>query len=382
MNIVQYYLQLLTTFTTSYNILTNIAFTGWWTWGHITPIASLIEYGLQNTEITRDCKLFRFGEANSMESKTASTFPEVTFIAIPAGKLRRYWTLQSTRHNIRDARKWIAWVFVAWKKLYKHKIDKVFCKWWYVALPVCIAAYILRIPIIVHESDTHAGMTNRFAARMATKVFTWFPNSLPKEHVIGQLLSPALLDPNESLVAELTQTIWTKTAVLVMGGSQWAATLFDRLVHRLEQNTKHAFHFLVILWSKNTETYHNTFDTYQCVTPFGFINAPEDMASLYTVSDVSITRGSATSLAEQHCFGIRKIIVPTPHTWWNHQRWNGLWYEKTYNDILIEQNNDMSTKLDKAIHSFYNHKKSVSSPDSLTINETLIAVRHELSKEI
>lgn len=362
--------------------LMNIAFTGWWTWGHITPIASLIEYGLQDTEITRDCKLFRFGEADSMESKTASKFPEVTFIAIPAGKLRRYWTRQSTRQNIHDARKWIAGIAVAAKLLKKNKIDKLFCKWWYVALPVCIAAYILRIPIIVHESDTHAGMTNRFAARMATKVFTWFPNSLPKEHVIGQLLSPALLHPNGSLVDELIQKIWTKTAVLVMGGSQWAATLFDRLVHRLENNTKHEFHFLVILWSKNTETYKNTFDAYNCVTPFGFISSPEDMAALYTVSDISITRGSATSLAEQHLFWIRKIIVPTPHTGWNHQRWNGLWYEQEYKDILIEQNNLLKPTLDKAIDTMHDYHKSSSIIDTKKLISPLIAVRHELSKEI
>ena len=360
----------------------NIAFTGWWTWGHITPIASLLEYGLQDTEITRDCKLFRFGEANSMESKSASKFLEVTFIAIPAGKLRRYWTRQSTRQNIHDARKWIAGIAVAAKLLKKNKIDKLFCKWWYVALPVCIAAYILRIPIIVHESDTHAGMTNRFAARMATKVFTWFPNSLPKEHVIGQLLSPALLEPNVSLIDELQQTIGSKTSVLVMGGSQWAATLFDRLVHRLENNTKHEFHFLVILWSKNTETYQNTFDSYTCVTAFWFISSPEDMAALYTVSDISITRGSATSLAEQHLFWVRKIIVPTPHTWWNHQRYNGLWYEQEYKDILIEQNNHMQSTLDKTIDTVHNYHKLSSTIDTKKLNTPLIAVRHELSKEI
>jgi hypothetical protein len=45
---------------------------------------------LQDTEIASQCKLFRFGEVDSMEAKACAQFAEVTFVAIPAGKLRRY----------------------------------------------------------------------------------------------------------------------------------------------------------------------------------------------------------------------------------------------------------------------------------------------------
>lgn len=353
----------------------NIAFTGGWTWGHITPIASLIEYGLQDTEITRDCKLFRFGEANSMESKTANKFPEVTFVSIPAGKLRRYRTFRSTRQNIKDARKGIVGIVVAMKMLKKRNIEKLFCKWWYVALPVSIAAYVLRIPIILHESDTHAGMTNRLVARMAHTVFSGFPNSLPKEHVIRQLLSPRFLDPNSAFYPTHDQ----QTVVLVTGWSQWATTLFEALLSFLSTNTQHQFHFLIVLGTKN-EHYKQQFDQRDNCTSFTFIDDLRDMARLNQISDISITRWWATSLAEQHVYGIRKIIVPVPRTWGNHQQHNGVRYRDTYGDILIEQNDTLTPQLASTLQQFIGYKKTTQQPDTISVFTPLQTVRQSLTE--
>ncbi|MEI6774995.1 MAG: glycosyltransferase [bacterium] len=55
-----------------------------------------------------------------------------------------------------------------------YRIDVVFCKGGYVALPVVLAAALLRRKIILHESDTHPGLVNRIASRFAKKSFTGF----------------------------------------------------------------------------------------------------------------------------------------------------------------------------------------------------------------
>jgi len=54
----------------------------------------------------------------------------------------------------------------------RNKVDVIFCKGGYVALPVVIAGWILRKKIIVHESDTHPGLVNRIAAKFASSVFS------------------------------------------------------------------------------------------------------------------------------------------------------------------------------------------------------------------
>lgn len=64
----------------------------------------------------------------------------------------------------------------------------------------------------------------------------------------------------------------------------------------------------------------------------------EDIVSLLRTTDIAITRGSATTLAEIDTFSIRKIIIPLPYSAHNHQFWNAKEYEKN-GDILLEQKN-------------------------------------------
>ena len=54
----------------------------------------------------------------------------------------------------------------------------------------------------------------------------------------------------------------------------------------------------------------------------------ESIASLLEDTDIAITRGSATTLAEIDIFGVRKIIVPLPYSAENHQYWNAREYVK------------------------------------------------------
>lgn len=349
----------------------HIAFTGWGSGGHITPIASLIEYGLQDTEIKAQCKLFRFGESDSLEEKSCAQFPEVTFVPIPAGKLRRYRTPKAVLQNIHDLRQGIKGIFVAAQQLKKHGITHVFCKWGHVALPVCIAAYVLRIPISIHESDTYAGMTNRLVAKMARHKFVGFPDILPPSHHIWQLLSPRLLTPDEGFLSELQEV--TTPIVLVMGWSQGAGSLFSWLLRYLETPHTGEFHFVVLLWSKN-ENYKERFETFANVTTCWFISHPEQMARVYQYTDISITRGSATSLAEQQCFGIHKIIVPLPRTGGNHQWYNGLRYRDTYGDILVEQNDQLDEHLSTTLENYTGHKKTHLTPDITLLKQPLITL--------
>ena len=81
-------------------------------------------------------------------------------------------------------------------------------------MPVVFAAALLHKKIVVHESDTHAGLVNRLASRFATKVFTGFDNVLPKSKTVGQILS------DEILVENMLVRTDDKPKVLIVGGSQ------------------------------------------------------------------------------------------------------------------------------------------------------------------
>ena len=59
----------------------------------------------------------------------------------------------------------------------KVKPDLLFCKGGYVCYPSAVAAYKRHIPVITHESDISAGLTNRLIAKKCKRVLTSFPNT-------------------------------------------------------------------------------------------------------------------------------------------------------------------------------------------------------------
>ena len=77
--------------------------------------------------------------------------------------------------NIRDLFLFAIGVLQSVFYLLQFKIDVVFCKGGYVALPVVFAAKLLGKKIIVHESDVHPGLVNRIAGKFSAKNFSGFP---------------------------------------------------------------------------------------------------------------------------------------------------------------------------------------------------------------
>ena len=69
------------------------------------------------------------------------------------------------------------------------------------------------------------------------------------------------------------------------------------------------------------------FENMKDIQAFEWISQ-ESIASLLEDTDIAITRGSATTLAEIDIFGVRKIIVPLPYSAENHQYWNAREYVK------------------------------------------------------
>jgi UDP-N-acetylglucosamine--N-acetylmuramyl-(pentapeptide) pyrophosphoryl-undecaprenol N-acetylglucosamine transferase 3 len=87
-----------------------------------------------------------------------------------------------------------------------------------VAVPLCIAAFLLRRKIYIHESDTVPGLANRMISKMATKVFYTFPNKKTedpenKKHIFtGQILNPEIISGLKNL--KLDENIYLNVIVI------------------------------------------------------------------------------------------------------------------------------------------------------------------------
>lgn len=310
-----------------------IAFVWWGSGGHVQPIASLLDYAKQYTNIPKQSKRYRFGQQWWLEETYADRYDEVTFVPVATGKLRRYITVHSVLQNIRDVFLIGYWFLESLWYLRKYSVDIIFCKWWFVCPQVAYAWRLLRIPIVIHESDTHVWLANRLVLPVASTVFTGFWWIIDKEVVVWQILSPSLLLKNP---VELVWIDNTKTVVLVMGWSQGARVLFDTVRDVVASWLGEDMQYIFLLWTKSQWLVAEYEKKWQIWTQW-FVSQWQ-IASLYELADIAITRGSASALQEQELFGIKKVIVPLPYTWWDHQTVNAKWYEKNKDDTRIPQN--------------------------------------------
>lgn len=330
----------------------KIAMAGWGTGWHVFPIKSLLEYVEQHKQFSSHIdSIYWFWDKRSLEKtvfqgiknahNSQKKWYTLNFIPIYSGKYRRETFLKSRVKNIRDLFLFGIGIIQSLFRLIYHKIDVIFCKWWYIALPVVIAAWILRRKIIVHESDTHSWLVNKIASKFAWTTFTWFDGVLPKAKTVGQILSEEIIvDEKEAkmFLKQYPELKKDKLWILVVGGSQWSQRLYQSIVKALESDKtlQTDVQFLVVLGLLNKDL-RPQFERFPNVVCFDFVTQKE-MGMLCYHCDIAITRAGTTSLAEQKLYNMKLFIVPIA---WTHDQYdNANRYQDNYWDILIDQKDE------------------------------------------
>lgn len=159
----------------------------------------------------------------------------ITYVQIPSGKRRKYFSVL----NFFDLFKIFFGFFFAIGKLYKLYPDVVFSKGGYTSVPVVLAAWLLRIPIVIHESDTKAGSANKLAAKFARYIAVgfdeaahYFPES--KVALTGIPLRKAFLTPVQNPIAELGLPS-ERPLLFVTGGSLGAQKINNLILESLDE---------------------------------------------------------------------------------------------------------------------------------------------------
>jgi UDP-N-acetylglucosamine:LPS N-acetylglucosamine transferase len=315
-------------------------------WGHIFPIVSMIDYidTYHHADIN---SIMRIGQAWSMEEKIYNQYRhkrhhiDTAFHTIYAGKYRRETIRRSWIKNIRDVFLFGWWILQSIYILSRHKIDTIFCKGWFVALPVVIAWWILRITIIMHDSDTWAWLTSRIASRFAQTIYTWFPDTLPWCIPIGQILSDDIIVSSDTIYTQpIVQTIQQKIKnlpsdikiILISGWSLWSQTLYHHVAQAImSDHSLQNWYFFVCINGSLWSDYFVWLDNVLCTD---FIDQ-QTAGYLYSIADRCIMRAGTTSLTEAKLYNIPLIMVPLPVT--HDQKTNAAYYTQTYMDITCLQ---------------------------------------------
>lgn len=260
------------------------------------------------------------------------------FIETPAGKLRLYPSVE----NFTDILKTIYGCFIALGKMYSIYPDVIFAKGGYASFPTLLAARILSIPVVVHESDTVPGRTTLFAGKFAIRVAVSYGEAsqfYPKDLVAftGQPIRDALLPPNNfRRVYEEKE----RPTILVLGGSQGSQVINNAILNILPELLK-SYNIIHQTGKENIEQVkvssmallsgHEFKDQY---TAEGFI----DVSSVYPKVDLVITR-AGSAMFEMAVWQIPMIVIPIPESISRDQRSNAYAMASHRIATVLEENN-------------------------------------------
>jgi UDP-N-acetylglucosamine--N-acetylmuramyl-(pentapeptide) pyrophosphoryl-undecaprenol N-acetylglucosamine transferase len=204
----------------------------------------------------------------------------------------------------------------------------------YITFPGGLMAAVLRRPLVIHEQNSIAGLSNRVLARLAQRVLTGFPEVLPHAEWSGNPVRSriaALPDP-----AQRYRTRSGALNLLVVGGSLGAKALNEVLPQALALLPEAARPKVVHQTGKaNSEVVQQAYAAVGVnaeVRPF-----LEDMAQAYAEADLVICRAGALTVAELAAAGVASVLVPFPYAVDDHQTSNGRFLSERGAAILLPQ---------------------------------------------
>ena len=274
----------------------KIIFTGGGTGGHVIPNLAIIG---EVRKLAGKAQLFYIGSKDGIEKQLVQK-EGVKFYAIQTGKLRRYFSLQ----NMVDAVRVPIGVAQAIYRLLKIKPDVVFSKGGFVSVPVAIAAGILRIPLVIHESDLTPGLATKITARFANKICLSFPttHSGDKIQITG---NPMRKNGDAKKGKAFLKFNNKKPIVLITGGSSGADFLnflVEKSIPVLEKKVN-----IVWLTGKNKKTSGKQFADCRI---FEYLDA--EYLDVLAASDLVISRSGANAIFEIAAAVKPSILIPLP----------------------------------------------------------------------
>lgn len=297
------------------------------TGGHIFPGLAIAK-ALQ----AKGVEVFWLGTSRGLEGRL---IPEA---GIPFKQI----TISGIRHQARSALlkapfRLVLAVFQAITLIKAIKPDLVIGMGGFVSGPGGIASWLLRKPLIIHEQNAIAGLTNRCLAKLANRVLTGFPETFPASDKVVYTGNPIRQEiesiaPSHAAYLNLA----TPLRLLVLGGSLGAAAINDLVPQALLQMNN--LSLIEVKHQTGQAHFSLTQDSYTRlrvraeVTPF-----ISDMAEAYNWADIVLCRAGALTITELTAVGLPAILIPYPYAVDDHQTKNGQFLVAAGAAVMVQQ---------------------------------------------
>lgn len=317
--------------------------------GHLTPALAFIDYVRERS--TEYSFVFvgriysRATTKQKAKEKEAIKKRNIPFIAFDSGKLGEgsFFAIPYSLFKTLQA------FFTSVSIFAKEKPDAYLSFGSYLSVPLALAAWVMRVPIIVHEQTRSIGFANGLVSRFARLVAVTYPETarmVKNKHVAvtGNPIRASILKTSDQK-PEWFSTKSKDQILFIVGGSQGSEIINTTIAQCLQQLTRK---YIVIHQCGNKTTLRNykkeleyekkklSQNTQEKYFVREWISA-EDLAWVYTHAHIAISRAGANTLQELSLRHIPTIYIPLPFSHQNEQYLNAKALADTKQAVLIPQ---------------------------------------------
>jgi len=319
----------------------RIVLTGGGSGGHLFPLVAVSRKLKQ--KLGADAELLYIGSGDSMERDVMAK-EGIAVKNVQSGKFRRYLSLL----NFIDIFKFPIGIIQSLWILLTFMPDAVFSKGGYACVPVVIAAWMYRIPVLIHESDAVAGLANKISAKFAKRIAVSYPSAKKyfpekKTAIIGNPVREGVVGGDAAAGRTQFELTQSKPIILVMGGSQGAQIINESIVRILPELLRR----VQVIHQTGTNNYEKVVhmaaeygikagrEGYKAI-PF---MDDETLKNAFAACDMVISRAGANSISEIAANGKPAILIPLATAANDHQRMNAYDISKIGGALILEESN-------------------------------------------
>lgn len=344
------------------------------TGGHLTPALAIIDE-IKRQDKKKEVVIIFVGRKYSLDSeKTFSLeykeimLKKIRFIPLQAGRLTRLVSLKSLRSFARFPLGFIN----SLKIILDEKPDVVMSFGGYLALPIVLWSWFMKIPIYTHEQTIQPGLANKIIAYFAKKVFVAFESSMnyfdkKKAILVGNPIRKSILNVQKKTFPVLTD----KPVIYITGGSLGSHSINLHIADILENLLKR---FMVIHQTGATKEYGNLkmMEKAAKKIPPSLRNDyivrehfyENELGYVYSLADLVISRAGANTFFELLALEKPTIFIPLPWSSGGEQEKHAQLFEKVGCGKIFHQSqssNQLLILVEEMFNDISKFKKNFSS---------------------
>jgi len=319
----------------------RIVLTGGGTGGHLTPLVAVADK--LKAKLGTEANILYVGSGAAMEKQIMGE-EGIAVQFVISGKMRRYFSIQNFIDFFKVP---IGFLQSLWILL-RFMPDVIFSKGGYVAVPIVLAAWVYRIPIMMHESDSVPGIANQFLSKFANRIAVAYPSAeeyFPKEKtaLVGNPIRFQVTDGDPIMLRQEIGFTESRKTLLVLGGSQGSQIINSAIVKILPELLK----YFQVIHQTGQDNFEDVLHEAAFMgvkvghggyyaTPFMNANKLRDA---FALSDLVISRAGATSITEIAANSKPAILIPISQSANDHQRMNAYSLAKIGAALVLEETN-------------------------------------------